>query len=94
VLRLRQLNPGPTLCFLLLEGSAFLALLLALAELASWWVILVLPVAVALMVKANDVVALTVARAAALVPEQEQERFRREGWFPEGWAYEGGQRPE
>lgn len=80
LLRLRQLNPGPILCFILLEGSATLGLLLALAELASWWAILMLPTAVAVMVKANDVVAAALTRSAALVPEQEQERFRREIW--------------
>lgn len=83
VLRLRRLNPSSTLCFLFLEGSIAFALLLALAELVSWWSILVLPVLVAAAVKANDRVAVAVARSAALVPEQEQERFRREIWHPE-----------
>jgi hypothetical protein len=78
VLRLRHLNPGGMLCFVFLEGAVALGLLLALAELVSWWGMLVLPVAVAVMVKANDLLAGAVARAAALVPEQERERFRRE----------------
>ena len=80
-LRLRQLNPGPVLCFILLEGSAFLGLLLALAELTSWWTSFVLPAAVAVMVKANDLIAVAVTKAALQVPEQEQERFRREVWL-------------
>lgn len=78
VLRLRHLNPGGMLCFLFLEGAVALGLLLALAELVSWWGLLVLPMAVAVMVKANDLVAGAAARSAALVPEQERDRFRRE----------------
>lgn len=82
VLRLRQLNPSGMLCFLLLEGAALVGLVLALAELVDWWAILVLPILVAIMVKANDLVAAVVVRSAAKVPEQEQERFRREmGWW-------------
>jgi len=78
VLKLRQLNPSGTLCFVFFEGAIVMGLLLALAELVSWWAMLVLPAAVAVMVKANDVVASVVVRGAALVPEQEQERFRLE----------------
>lgn len=78
VLRLRHLHPSGMACFALLEGSVAVALLLALAELVSWWALIILPALVALLVKANDVVAGVAARAAALVPEQEQERFRRE----------------
>jgi hypothetical protein len=57
VLRLRRLRPGPVLCFVFLEGSVAFAVLLALAGLASWWTVLALPVAVAVMVKVNDLVA-------------------------------------
>ncbi|MDZ5443806.1 hypothetical protein U2F26_13845 [Micromonospora sp. 4G57] len=78
VLGLRFVNPGGVLCFLFFEGSIALAVLLALAELVSWWAVLVLPVAVAAMVKLNDMVAEVVVRTAALVPEQEQDRFRRQ----------------
>ena len=42
-----------------------LAVLLALAELVSWWAVLVLPVAVAVMVKLNDVVAAIVVIRSA-----------------------------
>ena len=77
-LGLRHLNPGNMLCFVFLEGTAALGLLLALAELIRWWGMLVLPVMVAVSVKANDLVVGAVARSAALVPEQERERFRRE----------------
>jgi hypothetical protein len=57
MLRLRHLSPGGLLCFVFLEGAIALGILLALAELVSWWGVLVLPVAVAVMVKFNDLVA-------------------------------------
>jgi hypothetical protein len=63
VLRLRRLRPGPVLCFVFLEGSVAFAVLLALAGLASWWTVLALPVAVAVMVKVNDLVAAATTRA-------------------------------
>lgn len=65
-------------CFVLLEGSVAVALLLALAELVTWWALIILPALVALLVKANDVVAGVAARAAAVVPAQEREQFRHE----------------
>ncbi|MGK5444000.1 hypothetical protein ACSNN7_19590 [Micromonospora sp. URMC 105] len=77
-LGLRVVNPGGVLCFLFFEGTVALAALLALAELVSWWAVVVLPAAVALMVKLNDMVAERVVRSAALVPEQERDRFRRQ----------------
>lgn len=61
-LRLRYLRPGGLLCFLYFEGSIALGVLLALAELAPWWGILVLPTVVAAMVKLNDTVAYNHAR--------------------------------
>ncbi|GIG60934.1 hypothetical protein Lfu02_53060 [Longispora fulva] len=57
VLRLRHLRPGGLMCFLLLEGSVLLAVLLSMAELVTWWSLVVLPVVVAVMVKVNDVIA-------------------------------------
>ncbi|KXK63516.1 hypothetical protein AWW66_02965 [Micromonospora rosaria] len=78
LLGLRFVNPGGVLCFLFFEGSVALAALLALAELVSWWSVLLLPAAVAVMVKLNDMVAETVVRSATLVPEQERDRFRRQ----------------
>ena len=57
LLGLRFVNPGGVLCFLFFEGAVALAVLLALAELVNWWAVLVLPVAVAVMVKLNDMVA-------------------------------------
>jgi hypothetical protein len=61
VLMLRHLAPSGFLCFVFLEGAIALGILLALAELVSWWGVLVLPATVALMVKLNDVVAGMVA---------------------------------
>ncbi|MEH0933011.1 hypothetical protein [Micromonospora sp. CPCC 205558] len=78
LLGLRFVNPGGVLCFLFFEGAIALAVLLALAELVTWWAVLVLPVVVAAMVKLNDMVAAIVVRSAALVPEQERDRFRRQ----------------
>ncbi|SBT49658.1 hypothetical protein [Micromonospora narathiwatensis] len=77
-LGLRFVNPGGVLCFLFFEGAVALAVLLALAELVSWWAVVVLPAVVAAMVKLNDLVAEVVIRSAAQVPEQERDRFRRQ----------------
>jgi hypothetical protein len=57
LLRLRHVAPSGFLCFIFLEGAVALGILLALAELVSWWGVLVLPATVAMMVKLNDVVA-------------------------------------
>ncbi|HKT02727.1 MAG TPA: hypothetical protein VJT31_24620 [Rugosimonospora sp.] len=77
VLRLRGIRPGGLLCFLYFEGAVALGALLALAELTSWWSVIVLPVTVAAMVKVNDVITVLgtvparptlTARAVAPVP--------------------------
>ena len=77
-LRLRHLNPGGLLCFLFFEGSIALGVLLALAELAPWWGIIVLPLAVAAMVKLNDVVAASHVRVRP-VPAHVRPRTARPG---------------
>jgi hypothetical protein len=64
MLRLRYLAPSGFLCFVFLEGAVALGFLLALAELVSWWGVLVLPIAVALMVKLNDAVTGALIRPA------------------------------
>ena len=64
-LRLRHLAPSGLLCFVFFEGAVALGVLLALAELVSWWGVLVLPATVAGMVKLNDVIAGLLARQAA-----------------------------
>jgi hypothetical protein len=68
LLRLRHLAPSGFLCFVFLEGAAALGILLALAELVSWWGVLVLPATVAAMVKLNDLIAGMLARPAAAAP--------------------------
>ncbi|WP_236049162.1 hypothetical protein [Paractinoplanes ovalisporus] len=57
MLRLKYLTPSGFLCFVFLEGAVALGILLALAELVSWWGVIVLPATVAIMVKLNDVIA-------------------------------------
>jgi hypothetical protein len=61
-LRLRHLYLSHAWCVVLFEGMIALATLMALTELVSWWVVPVLPLTVAAMVKLNDVVAGTVNR--------------------------------
>lgn len=56
-LRLRHLYLSHAWCVVFFEGALALGVLMALTELVSWWVVPVLPVAVAVMVKLNDVIA-------------------------------------
>jgi hypothetical protein len=56
LLRVRHLKARPWVVFLLFEGSIGLAILLALAEIVNLWGLLAIPVAVAAMVKVNDVI--------------------------------------
>ncbi|MER7007223.1 hypothetical protein ABT297_29870 [Dactylosporangium sp. NPDC000555] len=55
-LRLRHLYVGGFVSFLLFECMIAVGVLLALAELVSWWAVPVLPAVVAIMVKVNDMV--------------------------------------
>jgi hypothetical protein len=64
LLRLRHITPSGLLCFVFLEGAVALGVLLALAELVSWWGVIVLPLTVAVMVKLNDVIAGLLPRPA------------------------------
>ena len=68
MLGLQYLAPGGFLCFVFLEGAVALGILLGLAELVSWWGVLVLPLTVAVMVKLNDVVAGALIRPAGALP--------------------------
>jgi hypothetical protein len=70
VLRLRHIHPSSVWCFVFFEGMIALGVLLALAELVSWWGVLVLPVVVAAMVKINDLLAgaLATGRARPVPP--------------------------
>ncbi|MGZ6826739.1 MAG: hypothetical protein ACXVGH_08085 [Mycobacteriales bacterium] len=65
LLRLQHVHPNAWQRALLGEGMAGLGLLLAMADLASAWSVLVLPVAVAGVVKAHDVLAGVLAGPAA-----------------------------
>ncbi len=56
LLRLRHLQPRPWQRALVADGTVVLTLLLVLADLVSAWALVVLPLAVALVVKAHDVV--------------------------------------
>lgn len=62
LLRLRHVHLAPWQRGLLAEGSVVLAVLLALAELASAWVLVVLPLTVTAVVKAHDLLAGELAR--------------------------------
>ena len=57
LLHLRHVHPTAVQRALLGEGALFVAALLTLADLASAWLLLVLPLAVAAVVKAHDVLA-------------------------------------
>lgn len=67
LLRLRHIRPGGVACFLLFEGTLTLAGLLTLAELTDPWSLVLLPAAVAAMVKLDDVV-VGLVRGAPPVP--------------------------
>jgi hypothetical protein len=77
LLRLRHITPGTVLCFVFLEGAVALGALLALAELVSWWGVLVLPLTVAVMVKLNDVIAGFLPRPAEPVAVAARAPVRR-----------------
>ena len=89
---LRYLTPSGFLCFVFLEGAVALGILLALAELVSWWGVLVLPATVAVMVKLNDVVAGSAdasgraARRPATAEASAPRRRRRWPRVPEEFA--------
>ncbi|MFI5916590.1 hypothetical protein [Dactylosporangium sp. NPDC051541] len=65
-LRLRHLHVGGFVSFLLFECMIAAGVLLALAELVSWWAVPVLPAVVAIMVKVNDMVIGGSRRARAM----------------------------
>jgi hypothetical protein len=73
-LRLRHLHPNGWQRALLVEGVIGVAALLVLADLASAWALLVLPAAVALVVKANDLLAGWLGPARATRPEEPRRR--------------------
>jgi len=72
LLRLRHIRPNVWQRALLGEGALALAVLLVLADLATTWTLLVLPVAVAAVVKANDVLAGLLANEERAGPRPER----------------------
>jgi hypothetical protein len=64
LLRLRHVHPNAWQRALLGEGALAVAVLLVLADLATAWTLLVLPVAVAVVVKAHDLLAGRLNEAA------------------------------
>ncbi|MGH3646693.1 MAG: hypothetical protein ACRDTM_05915 [Micromonosporaceae bacterium] len=70
VLRLKHIRPGSVLCFVFFELTIFVAAVLGFAELISWWMVPVLPVVVAVMVKLNDVIAGAAAGTPPASPER------------------------
>jgi hypothetical protein len=77
LLRLRRLHLRAWQRAVLGEGSLVLAVLLVLADLASAWALLVVPVLVAVLVKAHDVVAgLLQAAGTPTAPVREDRRRR------------------
>jgi hypothetical protein len=80
VLRLRHVHPTSWQRAAFFEGSLAAAAVLVLADLASAWLLLVLPVAVALVVKAHDVLVgwlgdVTEATGDELVTEPAESAF-------------------
>jgi hypothetical protein len=63
LLRLRRIRITGLMSFLLMECTVAVAVLLALAELVSWWAVPLLPVLVAAVVKINDMVGAPASRA-------------------------------
>ncbi|MEU5873960.1 hypothetical protein AB0A73_20685 [Glycomyces sp. NPDC047369] len=61
-LGIKHLYLSNVMCVLLFEGSVGIAVLMALTELVTWWVVPILPLTVAAMVKLNDVVAGALSR--------------------------------
>lgn len=78
LLRLHSLRLRPWQRAVLLDGSVVLAVLLVLADLVSAWALVVLPVLVAALVKAHDVVAGALAPGTPMAPVREDRRHRND----------------
>jgi hypothetical protein len=70
LLRLRYVKPRPMATFLFFEGSIMLAILLSLAEIVTWWSVVLVPVTVGVMVKLNDAIAGALRRPEAIAQLQ------------------------
>ncbi len=78
LLRLRHLRLGAWQRAVLGEGTLALAAVLVLADLVSAWALLVLPVVVAAVVKAHDVVAGVLPTPATPTAPVHEDRRRRD----------------
>ena len=78
LLRLRHLRLRAWQRALLGEGVVAVAVLLVLADLASAWTVLVLPVVVAAVVKAHDVLAGALTAPGTPTAPVQQDRRRRD----------------
>ena len=76
LLGLHSLRLRPWQRAVLLDGSVVLAVLLVLADLVSAWALVVLPVLVAAVVKAHDVVAGALAAGTPTAPVHQDRRRR------------------
>ena len=68
LLHLQHVRPSAVQRALLGEGTLFVAVLLTLADLASAWTLLALPLSVAAVVKAHDVLAGQLRRSSRAGP--------------------------
>ncbi|MFL6239201.1 MAG: hypothetical protein ACJ735_06900 [Actinomycetes bacterium] len=82
VLRLRHVRPTSWQRAVFFEGSLAVATVLVLADLASAWLLLVLPVAVALVVKGNDVLVGWLAPRAEVEPVEQAAASQPDMWAP------------
>src|SRR5215213_7215082 len=101
LLRLRRIRITGLVSFLLMECTVAVAVLLALAELVSWWAVPLLPVLVAAVVKINDMVGTPTGRPVDGPAEVEPDEARYWDEEPAGYeahrdeAYsDGGHEPE
>lgn len=84
LLRLRNVHPNGWQRAALGEGALAVAVVLVLADLASAWTLLALPLGVAVVVKAHDVLAGLLGR-----PGDDDGAAPAEGAAPEGSAASG-----
>jgi hypothetical protein len=72
VLRLRYVRPNSWQRALLGEGAFAVGVILALADLATAWLIIVLPIAVAVVVKGHDLLSGLLVPAGADADESDE----------------------
>jgi len=82
LLRLRRLKISGLASFVLVECTIAVGILLALAELVSWWAVPVLPALVATVMKINDMVGAPVSSAGAGGSARHSASTEHQGFFP------------